>query len=279
MRLVHIVGNKHHEPTQSYTKPTPIPSSLPSSNAIVAAHTTPKCYRSLPYTVVPVDLSHLGSKHHPSTQEEAWIPRYSVPDHQLSVTSYHSRPNLSHFESRMTFDCRGLNPRQSVRKYVRRLCHILFSRKLRLKPRANCRQNRGKPRATPGKLRAQALKKRGHAIQNRCRTAFFRGKPLQDRAKPRIPRQTAPEWRQTAPKPRQNRAKPGQTAPNCAKPRQTAPRQNSRQTATWGQNREEAMSLFLTTSSPLLFIALSNSFVMVSRGASKTKDFITNPYL
>ena len=49
-------------------------------------------------------------------QEEARIPQYSVPDHQLSVTSYHSRPNLSHFESRMTFDCRGLNPRQSVRK-------------------------------------------------------------------------------------------------------------------------------------------------------------------
>ena len=112
----------------------------------------------------------------------------------------------------MTFDCRGLNRRQSVSKYVRSLCHIVFSRKLRLKPRANCRQTRGKPRATPVKLRAQALKKRGQEIQNLGRTAFFRGKRRQDGAKPR---QDGAKPRQTAP----NRAKQRQTAPNSAKQR------------------------------------------------------------
>jgi hypothetical protein len=190
-------------------------------------------------------------------QEEAWIPPYSVPDHQLSVTSYHSRPNLSHFESRMTFDCRGLNPRQSVRKYVRRLCHILFSRKLRLKPRANCRQNRGKPRATPGKLRAQALKKRGHAIQNRCRTAFFRGKPRQDRAKPR-----------------QDRAKQRQTAPNSTKQHQTAPNSAAAKlppNCDVGPKRRESNEPFFDHLITSTIAPTSNSFVMVSRGASKTK--------
>jgi len=36
-----------------------------------------------------------------SEQEEAWILPYSVPDHQPSVTSHHSCPNLSHSESWM----------------------------------------------------------------------------------------------------------------------------------------------------------------------------------
>ena len=57
-------------------------------------------------------------------REEAWIAPYSVPDHHhQSVTIHHSRPNLSHSESRMKmFEYRRLgfhnSPRQSVHMYV-----------------------------------------------------------------------------------------------------------------------------------------------------------------
>jgi hypothetical protein len=132
--------------------------------------------------------------------------------------------------------------------------HSVFSRKLRLKPRANCRQTRGKPRATRGKLRAHPLKKCGQAIQNRCRAAFFRGKPRQDRAKPR----------QDRAKLRQNRAKPRQTAPNSAAAKLPP-------NCDVGPKRRESNEPFfyhLTTST---IAPTSNSFVMVSRGASKTK--------
>jgi len=59
-----------------------------------------------------------------SDQEEALIPSYSVPDHQPSVTSHHSCPNLSRSESWICLIAVELRSTwQSARRWVSMYVH------------------------------------------------------------------------------------------------------------------------------------------------------------